>query len=81
MAVARRSGEGAHLELLALAEREASLPHLLAPAAALVGVAHHLVFVSVGAEAGVEVHGDLLLVLANVHGEAAARHGREKRWD
>lgn len=64
---------GIHLELLALTERKAALPHLLVPAAPLVGVAHHLVFVSVGVEAGVQVHGDLLLVLANIDRKAAAQ--------
>lgn len=49
----RSSRFGAHLKLLALLERKASLPHLLTPFAPLVGVADHLVLVPVRVEAGV----------------------------
>lgn len=44
---------GAHLKLLALLERKASLPHLLTPVAPQVGVADHLVLIPVRVEAGV----------------------------
>lgn len=61
-----------HRELLALLEGEAPLADLLAPAAALVRVAHHHVLVAVRAEAGVDVQGEVRLAGADVHAEAAA---------
>lgn len=79
----RSQGEGveqtrpkpSHLKLLPLAERKASLTVLLTPAASLVGVTHHSVFISVGIETRVDVHRDLLLVWANVYCKAVAeRH-------
>lgn len=61
-----------HPELLSHFEREASLADLLAPFATLVGVADNHVLVSVRIKAGVDVHGDVGLVGANVDCKTAA---------
>lgn len=66
----------AYLELLPLLEGEASLADLLAPAAALVRVAHHRVLVSVRVEARVDVQGEVRLTGADVHAKAATNRSR-----
>lgn len=65
-------------ELLPLLEWETSLTVLLAPFAILVRVANRRVGVAVRVETWVDVHGDVLLVRANVECKAAAdrhKHG------
>lgn len=61
-----------HPELLSQFEREASLADLLTPVAPLVGVTDDHVLISVRAKAGVDVHGDVGLVWANVDRKTAA---------
>lgn len=74
----RRLSGKAYLELLPLLEGEASRAHLLAPAAALVRVAHHHVLVSVRVEARVDVHGELRLTGADVHTKTATTTKKEQ---
>lgn len=65
-----------HLELLSLLERKASLTVLLTPVASLVRVADHRVLVSVGVKTRVDMHGNLLLIWANIHCKATAQSNK-----
>lgn len=60
-----------HLAFLPTREREVSLSFLLTPGTPRQRVAHDGVGVALVVEAGVEVHGDVVGVVADVEGEAA----------